>query len=145
MPEADLDNESADSPASREALALLILLEGTLFASLMSGLLLSPSKRSFEPNECLGFRGASELALMLVWKRAIRSLADLPLFSSGSGLNARNKRRLCVSLLCVTVYTNIGRHRPKGAYNARNSHSTRKAGRGSLFADPASVSPRPSR
>lgn len=109
VPEADLDNERAESPASRDALALLILLAGALFASLISGLLLLPSNLSFEPNECRGFRGASELALMLVWKRAIRSLADLPLFSSGRGLHACN-----VSwnepVVCHQVQT--GRHTP---------------------------------
>lgn len=87
--EVDLDSERAERPASREALALLILLEGTLFASLISELMLlsiPPSKRSFEPNEWRGLSGASELVLMLDWKRAIRSLADLALASSGSGL-----------------------------------------------------------
>lgn len=65
-PEADLDNVRADRPASNEALALFILVEGFLLASLMSGLLLSPSNLSFEPNECRGFNGASEVALMFV-------------------------------------------------------------------------------
>lgn len=99
MPDADLDSESADRSASRDALALLILLAGTRLASLMSGLLLSPSNRSLEPNECRGFKGASELTLMLDWNRAMRSLADFPLFSSGRGLWMYS----CVSC-CLGVY-----------------------------------------
>lgn len=64
-----------------------VLLRDARLASPMSVLLPSlPSNRSFDPNEWRGLRGASELTLILDWKRAIRSLADFAFVSSGSGL-----------------------------------------------------------
>lgn len=42
---------------------------------------------SFDPNECRGFNGAlSPVTSMLLWKRAIRSLAFAALLSSGRGI-----------------------------------------------------------
>lgn len=60
-----------------------------------------PSNLSFEPKECLGFKGASDVLLMLDWKRAMRSLADLPLFSSGKGLYDVG---MSVYGTCMSVY-----------------------------------------